>query len=287
MAATATDSNILPQQLAGANEHDKLASLCLLSFKNQTVWFLNVFWDQVGSDAEKLWGYVIKCNEYDLQHAGAGLDELNAHRFLEFYNETMTVRELRTALRSSGALSEADRPKLVPLAHVLIFKYKVNWRDLVNAVAGDNAEELARAQALLDEANAKLAACQAAYAELEAAQAELRRQEDEYNGKIADAKARSESGGVVQRNKAANELAQLQAEDPLPLRRAKLTVAAALRKAEQSLQAAQQAFDQASAYLAEVKSRGGAGSNGSLWWMERELTEQRKYLPSSRGGTAK
>lgn len=152
----------------------------------------------------------------------------------------------------------------------------------MNAVAGDNAEELARAQQLLDEANAKLAACQAAYAELEAAQAELKRQEDDYNNKVADARARSETGGVVARNKAANELAQLLAEDPLPLRKAKLTVAAALKKAERALTEAQAAFDQASAYLAEVKAKGGAGSDGSLWWMSRELDEQRKYLPSSK-----
>ncbi|MDP2435818.1 MAG: hypothetical protein Q8P67_08760 [archaeon] len=86
----------------------------------------------------------------------------------------------------------------------------------------------------------------------------------------------------MSKNKAANELAQLLAEDPLPLRKAKITVAAALRKAEKALGEAQAAFDAASAYLKEVQARGGAGSDGSLWWMDRELTEQRKYLPSSK-----
>jgi hypothetical protein len=37
---------------------------------------------------------------------------------------------------------------------------------------------------------------------------------------------------MVQRNKAANELAQLKGEDPLPLRKAKITQEAALRKVE-------------------------------------------------------
>lgn len=157
------NSESLPSELSGATEKAKLEHLCSLTFKNQAVWFLNVFWKNAGKDAEKIWGYVGKCKEYDLQNDRCGLDELNAHRFLEFFNETMTVRELRTALRSSGAMSEADRPKLVPLTHVLLFKYSGDWRALVNAVAGDNAEELKKAQALLDDANAKLAACQAAY----------------------------------------------------------------------------------------------------------------------------
>eukprot|EP00034_Subulatomonas_tetraspora_P000052 GABW01000070.1.p1 GENE.GABW01000070.1~~GABW01000070.1.p1 ORF type:complete len:55 (-),score=12.36 GABW01000070.1:83-247(-) len=36
--------------------------------------------------------------------------------------------------------------------------------------------------------------------------------------------------GVVKRNRAANELAQLKDEDPLPLRKAKITQGAALRR---------------------------------------------------------
>merc|ERR1711879_555469 len=72
----------------------------------------------------------------------------------------------------------------------------------------------------------------AAQEELEAALAEVKAQEDAYNGKIADCEKRSEEGGVVSRNKAKAELAQLQAEDPLPLSRAKITLEAARKRAE-------------------------------------------------------
>ena len=74
----------------------------------------------------------------------------------------------------------------------------------------------------------------AAQAEVEAALAEVKKQEDAYNTKTETLKKKSEEGGVVSRNKAKNELAQHLAEDPLPLRTAKITAEAALRKAEKA-----------------------------------------------------
>merc|ERR1712188_343504 len=78
----------------------------------------------------------------------------------------------------------------------------------------------------------------AAQAELEAALAEVKAQEDAYNSKTEDLKKKSETGGVVSRNKAANELAQHLAEDPLPLRKAKITAEAAVKRSEKATKAA-------------------------------------------------
>jgi len=39
----------------------------------------------------------------------------------------------------------------------------------------------------------------------------------------------------------------------------------------------------AEAYLEEVKAKPGT-PHGAIWWLERELAEQKKYLPSSKGG---
>jgi len=71
----------------------------------------------------------------------------------------------------------------------------------------------------------------------------LHKQEAEYNERVNQLRARSEdqSIGVVQRNKAANELAQVLSEDPLPLRRAKLTTEAARKKAEKAKIVAEEA----------------------------------------------
>merc|ERR1712137_986772 len=209
-----------------------------------------------------------------------------------------------------------------------------------------------------NEARQAEAPFKAAQDEVLSALAEVKKQEDEYNGKIADCERRSTQGGVVQQNKAKAELAQLKAEDPLPLSRAKITLEAAEKRAskarapfeaatkiaeearqaataaanaasqaaaqasqarqaataaadaasqarEQASQARQvaeqarqrsqdakaadaaaQRLEEAEAYLAEVKSKPGV-SYGSLWWIDRELYEQKKYLPTSRGGIAK
>lgn len=351
------------------SDDEKLAQLCLKTYKEQAVWFLNSFWTTHEDQAETLWNYVIKCAELDgEQHgAGCGLDEMSAHRFLEHFHETQTVREMRESLRSTGAIGEKERPKTVPLIHWLLFKYQVNWHTLVNASQGDNKAEIEHAQRLLDnviaafkeaesKANAAKESARAAQnaaaeakkseeesyrkaeeskvreqelieakKELEAALAEVKAQEDAYNAKTAELTKKSEEGGVVSRNKAKNELAQHLSEDPLPLRRAKITAEAAVKKAERATkaaadavvaaeQAAQQATQdrlaseeaarqaeaaaraaeaaveaaavkvkEAEDYLDEVKSKPGQAM-GALWWIDRELHEQKKYLPESKGG---
>ena len=227
----------------------------------------------------------------------------------------------------------------------------------------DAKESEAEAVARENDAREAEAPFKAAQEELQKALDDVKREEDEYNGKIADCERRSTQGGVVQQNKAKAELAQLKAEDPLPLRKAKITLEAAekraakarapfeaatkkaedaraiasadaakataaanaasqaresaeaaanaasqaresasqarqsatraaeasaeaKRAADAALDAAAARLQEAEAYLVEVKSKPGV-SFGSLWWIDRELHEQKKYLPTSRGGIAK
>jgi hypothetical protein len=341
------------------DDHQKLVELCSLTYKEQLVWFLNAFWTTIGErDAEHFWDYQRKCSELDLQHrqAGSALDEMNAHVFLEHFKETMTVRAMRERLRESGAIGATERPKNVPITHILLFKYGVNWHELVNATQGDNKEEIAEAQRRLEavqtafreaearaqeaaaavrEATAREAAAykseedarvreseaEAAKAELEVALAEVKAQEDAYNAKTQDLTQKSESGSIVARNKAKNELAQHLGEDPLPLRRAKITAEAAVKKAdrtraaaaaareaaardakaatearteserakaaaEEAVDEAQRQVGEAEQYLNEVKRKPGQAM-GALWWIERELHEAKAYLPESKGGYRK
>merc|ERR1712137_603957 len=248
---------------------DKLHELCQKTYKQQAIWFLNAFWDTKESEAEKLWDYVQKLNELDLEHheEGCALDEMKAHVFLEKFDETLTVREMRAKLRSTGAIGETERPKKVPLTHYLLYKYNVDWHKLVDeSRQGSNKEELEKAEKMLQEvqeafrqseqkasvarqklneaqaaenaAKQREADAKAAQAELEAALAEVKAQEDAYNSRTAELKQKSETGGVVSRNKAANELAQHLAEDPLPLRKAKITAEAAVKRSEKATKAA-------------------------------------------------
>jgi len=94
--------------------------------------------------------------------------------------------------------------------------------------------------------------------------------------------------GVVQRNKASNELSQLKAQDPLPLRQAKITTEAAERKADkarapfkEAREYAEREFDIAEAKLQEVMSKGTV-AHGQIWWLNKELQEAKKFLPKNK-----
>ncbi|ELR16061.1 TolAlike protein [Acanthamoeba castellanii str. Neff] len=284
------------QTLPGANDKEKLDSLTALNHKEQAVWFLNAFWNSVGeANAEQVWSFKQKFDELDSEKRAEGstLDEMQAHRFLETIKETLTVQAMREKLRSTGAI--AGQIRRVPLTHYLIMKYNVDWHDLVNAVLGD-MEEIRKAQQKLDEVQAALREAEQreqeskqAKRELDAALKDVKDQEDARNNKTAELQKKSEEGGLVSRNRAKAELAQHLAEDPLPLRKAKITLEAAVKKADKAAIAAEAAveearvkFDEAQAYLEKVKK--GGSPKGALWWMERELLEARAYLPKSKGG---
>jgi len=113
-------------------------------------------------------------------------------------------------------------------------------------------EEVRKAEA---EVKAKEDAARAAENENKAALAELHKQEEDYKNKIAALEKASQEGTVVQKNKAANELAQLKGEDPLPLRKAKITQESAVRKAEKARKEAEQATAEARARTEEAKAR--------------------------------
>lgn len=310
-----------------ATDMDKLKQLSSLKYAEQAKWFLNAYFEKYGEDEyEKVWNYAHKMAELDEKNGADGneLDELYAHRFLEIYGETMTVREMREILRKI----DIDTNNKVSLSEYLISTYGCDWHELVNAAQSDNKEEIDEAMRLVAEAaeavnaaqDARKAAREAeaaarsaeaeqrkAEAATKAALAELEAEEKAFADKKADLQRRSEEGGLVSRNKAKNELQQLLAEDPLPLQRAKINQGATVRAQEKSTRAAEAAaqrateasnaaeqavtdaqasMQKAEEYLHEVKSKPGSGK-GAVWWMERELHEQRKFMPMAKGGIAK
>jgi len=182
------------------------------------------------------------------------------------------------------------------LAEYMLDALKKTPQQLVNAPQGDSdPQKLAAAQAAcqaagdaLAEATSSETACKQAQAEVTAALAEVHAQEKALNDKLSALEAASSDSalGAVKQNKAKNELAQLKGEDPLPLRKAKLTLSAALKRAEKAtllaqekLGAAEAAFAEAEAQLEAIKKAGGGAAKGRIWWMERELTEKKKFMP--------
>jgi len=101
----------------------------------------------------------------------------------------------------------------------------------------------AAADSALENQQAAEAKVRKAEEELRAAVEDLRKQEEDYKHKVStlEAKSQDSSLSTVQKSKAVNELAQLKGEDPLPLRKAKITQEAALRKVEKERKAAEAA----------------------------------------------
>eukprot|EP01088_Endostelium_zonatum_P019395 TRINITY_DN6670_c0_g1_i1.p1 TRINITY_DN6670_c0_g1~~TRINITY_DN6670_c0_g1_i1.p1 ORF type:complete len:278 (-),score=105.55 TRINITY_DN6670_c0_g1_i1:1068-1901(-) len=274
--------------LTGNNDEEKLESLCQKTYKEQAIWFLNAFWKELGEkEGQNLWDYVKKSEELDTEKKSQGnqLDEMMAHRFLEKNDKTLTVVTLRQKLQQAG-IDKNTKRKYIPLTHFLIIHYNVSYKTLVNASQGENEEEVAKAQKMLDEVKKAFADARRAQEELEASLRELRAQEEAFNQKTEELKKKSESGGAVQMNKAKNELAQHLGSDPLPLRKAKITTEAATKKAEKASAEAARRVEEAEKYLEEVKKMPGS-AKGQIWWIERELHEAKAYAPQSKGGYKK
>jgi len=171
------------------------------------------------------------------------------------------------------------------------------------------------------EANKTAEAAATAAAEQKAAVDALKAQEDAYASKTLDLQAKASEAVGVSGMRAKNELAQHLNEDPLPLRKAKLTAEAAAKKTDKANQVAQvakeaadkdhasakaaaqaaekdkitaeeavkegeKALADAEAFLEEQKAKGsGETPQGTLWWMDRELAFRKQFMPKT--GTAK
>lgn len=167
-------------------------------------------------------------------------------------------------------------------------------------------------------------------AEAQEAADEFEKQEQAYNEKIKklEDKVNDKNLSTVKRGSVVAKLAALKSEDPLPLRKAKITQGAALKKvkkekkkqekqtqiaadlkakadvaaeaaaeakvaadateasstqakadAEVAKEKAIEGFAEAEEAIAKIKSEGVGLPDGKIWWMERVLTEKKKFLP--------
>jgi len=322
--------------------------LTRMKYDEQGKWFLNAFWAEgFQGEAEAVWKCAQKFIELDQKKKGGNeLDEFWSHKFLESLGETLTVIRLRETLRQV----DLDANGKMALLEYLLFKYQRAPKDVINAPQGDNSEELQAAQASLDavqvaltelqkqleeqkrvvaDQKQKAEAADKALAEQRASEEAVRKSEEElrqavealtsqetaYHNQIKELERKStdSAASTVSKSKAANELAQLKSENPLPLRKAKITQEAALRKVEKERKAAEaatavahnakraaddaaeaaeaqarqveafvreteQKYQEAVQALEEVKKKGGV-AHGSVWWMERDMKEMQRYLP--------
>jgi len=230
---------------------------------------------------------------------------------------------------------DIDKNKKLAISEYLLFKYAKTPDALVKAPQGDNKAKVDEAEAQVEQVKAALTDVQQkieaqkaaleqqkieeaaaheatiklkkAEEELRAAVADLKKQEDDFKNKVSslEQKIQDTSLSTVAKSKASAELAQLKAEDPLPLRKAKITQEAALRKVEKERKAAEAAKEkaekaradsevkqaeleaaekdlsakmvEAEAALEAVKKEGGV-PRGQIWWLEKELGEAKKWM---------
>lgn len=152
-----------------------------------------------------------------------------------------SVEQVSEALEESNiALAEAEATAKASAAALAAAKAAFESAQAAETKAkkDENAAKAAAsaAAAAVDAMRAAETELKAAEESLRAAVAEVNAQEEAYKAKVASLEKISSDpdAGAVKKNKAINELAQLKSEDPLPLRRAKITQEAALKRAERA-----------------------------------------------------
>ncbi len=169
----------------------------------------------------------------NIQKKGCELNEFDAHRFLEKINETLSVKDMRTFLKSV----DIDFNKMVSLTEYLVSRFKVKWKELIEkpqddekskkireeaqmavAIAGESAQEsieventanARRNEALAGEHKAATEEKHALETEkkAKAEEKEAKAREDDLNQAELQAKARTEEA-----RKAENEMKKAAAE---------------------------------------------------------------------------
>eukprot|EP00008_Paramoeba_atlantica_P003144 CAMPEP_0201491548 /NCGR_PEP_ID=MMETSP0151_2-20130828/30239_1 /ASSEMBLY_ACC=CAM_ASM_000257 /TAXON_ID=200890 /ORGANISM="Paramoeba atlantica, Strain 621/1 / CCAP 1560/9" /LENGTH=233 /DNA_ID=CAMNT_0047877955 /DNA_START=196 /DNA_END=897 /DNA_ORIENTATION=+ len=199
---------------------------------------------------------------------GCELDQFWSAKFLEDFDEALSSLDRKAALRTIDVNSNGR----MALIEYSLWKYKKGVDETLNSPQGGGTPEDAKA---LADAQKELAKLNTLLAELQVAQEEQKAQEDAYSKKVRELETLSnDPAGGIKARKAAAELAQLKAEDPLPLRKAKITTDAAVRKVLRQLAATQKMID-------ELKKRGGVAA-GVLWYMQREMFEADSRLPKAK-----
>jgi len=301
-----------------ASWHAGWKELTVRPHSEQAQWWLNGFWDRgAEKEAENIWKithvfmevetgepllYGKKVKEYK---EGNELDQFKAHQCLEKLGETLTATALRNRLKTI----DIDANNRMCISEYLLDKYKMSPESLVSSPQGTLDRSIIEgAQAKCDECQVLLDRATDLKNECDIAEAPLKKANEELAVVVAEIAALEKAKAdkfaelntiidnpntpVVKKGKASQEKAQLESEDPLPLRKAKITQAAALKRvekarapftaateaAEAARQAADAAFKDAQAYLEELRAKGGT-PHGTLWWMERALIERQKFMP--------
>mmetsp|Transcript_33867 Transcript_33867/g.95317 ORF Transcript_33867/g.95317 Transcript_33867/m.95317 type:complete len:511 (-) Transcript_33867:101-1633(-) len=257
----------------------EFSEACKKTYVDQAKFFLNAFWEHVEADAEKIWDWTHAFIAVDSKgKEGNELDEVHMSRFLEKFEEALTAIARRELFEDT----DITENKHVSLLEYCITKYK----SIIKTEDGQELNVDAFVNQLMDVPEIVSPELKKAQQALDAVMKIIHALE----AKKADLKQRSELPGIKGKM-ATNELAQLLAEDPTDLNRALLTAEAALRRARKKF-GGKAAASAPKAETTEVQEGEGSeratlnlptttgNTAGTMWWLERELAEAKKYKPS-------
>lgn len=212
---------------------NEFAEMSLETYKTQACFFLDRFYDELKDKSEELWNetnWFIKLD--DDGENGHGLDELEAHKFLERNGMTMTVIDLRAHLRRVD-LNKDGHMSLLEFCADHFGKTVDEIMKFGKYLPNDTLVEVQDLlQAIIDE-----------IARIEAKKADLR--------------ARAEGDGV----------------------KARLAFASLFEMEHAENDALNEKLIHAEAAVRYARKHSGASHNGTLWWVERDLEELKKYKP--------
>jgi len=224
-------------------EREHFESVCKRNHKDQSIFFLNAFWPELGGEAENIWKYWLQTLDLDKQawHAlpeakrpseeykeSTDLDEFWSHKLLEMNGLTMTV----VAFRNEFKKIDINFDKRMGLVEFLLYKYQQNVKVLLARPQGTN-ELLVKAQKALEEVNEEIHKIETKRLALEKAAA----------------------GEGIKAKTAAADLAALCSADQTELNKKLVTAEASVRRARKAP---------------------GDAPQGQLWWLEREIAEAKK-----------
>jgi len=313
---------------------DAWKALVSRTHTEQAIWWLNGFWNELEGEADEFWNMVhiiieIECGREKRygrlkweEKEGCDLDQFQSHRFLEKMGATLTVKELRAKVKNL----DVDSNKRLALSEYLADKYSKTIQEIANAPQGGQAaqdaldaaakkvhdatellnqttEKAEIAKVQLDEAKKARESSDQTKKQLEEVLKDVEREEkirDDKIQKLKDKISDDKRYSAMKLNTFRNELAQIEGEDPLPLRKAKLTSKAMVKKSKKALKKCNKeekkceelnaeleslkdkaaiALEEAQEALTSLKENGDGIAHGQVWWMERELNERKKYMP--------
>jgi len=181
-----------------------------------------------------IWEY--KLDVHELLSRPQGGDPAELKKAQDLLDEVSTAFKTAQTALDQASKTEAEAKKRKDAAVLSDKEAKKK------AAESKTKAETARVAAEKSEVSA--AAAKTAADEQRAALDVLKKEEQTFNDKKAELQAKSETSGVAGMT-AKNQLAQLLSEDPLPLRKAKITAEAAAKKTEKANKEAQAAKEKA------------------------------------------